>query len=141
MDDAIPALLEQIEGAIGKDSFEPVAEEATDQISSLQDSFEAVELILRMMERHEGADFGMPGPLVHFVEGYFRRGYERLLTESVRRRPTPHTLWMMNRLINGVSGQEKAQYVRELESIVADEENAGPIRNLAREFLELHVPS
>lgn len=136
MDEQVFRLLEQVEGALGTSTFESVAEDATNQI---QDSLEAVELILRMMERHEDADFGMPGPLVHFVEGFFRRGYEQLLAESVRRHPTPHTLWMMNRLINGVSGLEKTEYVRELERVVADETTTRGTRDLAEEFLDLHT--
>jgi hypothetical protein len=68
-----------------------------------------VEPILRFMESNPSLDFGMPGPLVHFVESFFRRGYEQKLVDSVRRRPTSHTVWMLNRVINGTTSVEERQ--------------------------------
>jgi hypothetical protein len=38
---------------------------------------------------------------VHFIEKFYRKGYEEKLLESISRRPTFHTVWMLNRLING----------------------------------------
>jgi hypothetical protein len=62
---------------------------------------EAVVPVLRFMEDHPAVDFGSPGALVHFVERFYGKGYEDLLVESIRRKPTAHTAWMLNRLING----------------------------------------
>lgn len=64
-------------------------------------SSEIVEPILQFMEKHPSLDFGMPGPLVHLVEQYYGRGYEQKLVESIQRKPTMHTAWMLNRVING----------------------------------------
>jgi hypothetical protein len=69
---------------------------------SLDVGVEAVEPIFRFMEAHPNIDFGSPGPLVHFVERFFGSGYEEKLLDSLARKPTQHTVWMMNRLINGV---------------------------------------
>jgi hypothetical protein len=64
------------------------------------------------MEDHSDLDFGTPGPLVHFVECFHRKGYESKLVESVERKPTSHTLWMLNRLINGTDeGEERRRLV------------------------------
>ena len=63
--------------------------------------FETVEPILRFMEDNASLDFGAPGPLVHFIERFHGEAYEALLLESVARRPTGHTVWMLNRVING----------------------------------------
>ncbi len=46
-------------------------------------------------------DYGSPGPLVHFMEDFHKRGYEDELLRSLDRQPIPHTVWMLNRLING----------------------------------------
>lgn len=62
------------------------------------------------MEMNPSIDYGMPGPLVHFVETYFGRGYEQKLVDSVRRRPTEHTLWMLNRVINGAYSREAERH-------------------------------
>jgi hypothetical protein len=31
-----------------------------------------------------GCNFGKPGPLVHFVEMFYKKGYEEKLAESIR---------------------------------------------------------
>ncbi len=38
---------------------------------------------------------------LNYMERFYRHGYEELLMKSIERRPTIHTLFMMNRLING----------------------------------------
>lgn len=71
----------------------------------------AVQPILEFMEEHPDADLGVPGPLVHFVERFWRKGYEDLLLHSVQRRPTAHTVWMVHRLFNGAREEgERERY-------------------------------
>jgi hypothetical protein len=77
--------------------------EVVDSWTSAGASVDVVESILRFMEEHRSIDFGMPGPLVHFVESFYGHGYEERLLESLERVPTLHTVWMLNRLINGAS--------------------------------------
>jgi hypothetical protein len=67
----------------------------------------AVEPVLLFMERHPHIDYGSPGPLVHFVERFDGPGYEDRLLESIRRTPTPHTIWMLHRLINGAANPDR----------------------------------
>ena len=64
-------------------------------------AFEAVDPVMRFMESHPHIEYGMPGELVHFVERFYGHGYETVLIESVKRRPTPTTVWMLNRVLNG----------------------------------------
>jgi hypothetical protein len=66
---------------------------------------ETVEPILQFMEEHPKIDYGVPGPLVHFMEGIHGRGedgrgYDEMVIESVRRLPTAHTVWLLNRIVN-----------------------------------------
>ena len=68
---------------------------------------EAVEPVLRFMESHPEVDFGVPGEFVHFMEDFYEKGYEEQLLKSLNRRSTPHTIWMLNRLINGVTDQKQ----------------------------------
>lgn len=84
----------------------------TDEWNAAGVGVESVEPILRFMEDHPDLDYGMPGPLVHFVERFHRKGYESKLVDSVERKPTSHTLWMLNRLINGTDeGEERRRFV------------------------------
>ena len=53
------------------------------------------------MEEHPVVDFGSPGALTHFIERFYRHGYDEALLSCVKRRPTAHTVWLLNRLING----------------------------------------
>src|SRR5215204_1805903 len=55
-------------------------------------------LLFRTMERLGDADLGTPGPLVHTLEAW--KGFQPFLMESVERKPTPLSVWMLNRIIN-----------------------------------------
>ena len=97
-------LMTQLE-AIPKDDFEFQSRGLTEQWRTGSAGMECVEPILRFMENHPNVDFGSPGPLVHFIESRENNDEDRnhfvlLVTESIKRRPTPHTVWLLNRLLN-----------------------------------------
>jgi hypothetical protein len=90
----------------------------TDEWIAAGIGLESVEPILRFMEDHPELDLGTPGPLVHFVERFYGKGYESKLVASVPRKPTSHTLWMLNRLINGTDeGEERRRLVDLMEGV------------------------
>jgi len=110
-------------------------EELAEELRECEDAQLAVEPVLRFIEAHPDEDLGAPGPLVHFVEEFYKNGYEPLLLESVARKPTTLNVWMLNRLINGSKGAEKEMYVTVLKAIAGDEHAAPDVQALAREFL------
>lgn len=120
------------------DDFLEFAEEKTEELNSLENSNEAIEPILTLMENNPNTDFGMPGPLVHFVEQYYKHGYEETLISSLRKTPTSHTLWMLNRIINGLQGDIKNQFIVELKEITERPDIDDLTRNSAREFYNSH---
>lgn len=82
--------------------------------------FEAVNHVLRFMEGNPDIDYGKPGALVYFLERFYLHGYEDQLIASIRRKPTPHTVWMLNRLINGAkSSGIRSHYIDELRNAKA----------------------
>src|SRR5215469_979883 len=91
----------QLESIADLDDFEWQSNALVEQWESSNVGFEAVEPILRFMEEHSSIEFGTPGALVHFVEKFYKKGYDEKLLESISRKPTLHTAWMLNRLING----------------------------------------
>lgn len=95
---------------------------------------EAIAPILQIMERHPLEDFGMPGSMVHFVERFFNKGDEEQLLESLRRRPTCHTVWMLNRIMNG--SEEVQQYLELMEEIANNQNLEMEIRERAKEYLD-----
>jgi hypothetical protein len=118
MDERINYLIKSLEGAIEQDNLVGVGYDITDELKKNPNSFIAIEAILQLMEKYPDADFGMPGPLVHFVELFSEKGYEEKLVESIKRCPTQHTVWMLNRVINGVEGEKKQYYFGILKSIL-----------------------
>ena len=129
------ALLQQ---AIIDDDIEDVADEVVEELESRPDAIDAIEPILRLIENNPDADFGAPGALVHFVERFLRKGYEDKLVASVIRRPVFHTLWMINRIINGTKGDEKKYYLTILDNVIAMPNLEDYLIERAQEFRSLH---
>ena len=56
--------------------------------------------ILRFMEEHTDVDFGLPGPLVAFLETKVaEKSYADSLVRSIQRKPVHYTIWMLDRLL------------------------------------------
>ena len=58
----------------------------------------AAPILFSTMERLDGCDLGSPGPLVHTLESM--SNYQCFLKESLIRKPTPLSVWMINRIVN-----------------------------------------
>lgn len=95
----------QLQRIASDDDFVASSAELVDAWRDASLGIESVEPILRFMEGHPEVDYGIPGPLVHFVEEFFERGYEEKLIESIQRKPTAATVWMLNRVINGTQDE------------------------------------
>ena len=89
--------------------------------------------LLFFMERHPLSVFGMPSAIVHYVEQFYKKGYEDLLIASVIRRPTLHTVWMINRIKN--AGENSDKYEKVLKDILERKDVEEEIKNAVKEFL------
>jgi hypothetical protein len=97
---------------------------------------DAVEPVLRFMEENPSVDFGAPGALVHFLERFYRKGYEERLISSVGRRPTAVTVWMVNRLLNGAKREdERAALLKTLEEVLRNPLADSGALQMANRFL------
>jgi hypothetical protein len=74
-------------------------DELCDEVRAVNNPAVCAPVLFRTMERLDGVELGTPGPLVHTLESW-RGGYEAMLVESVRRKPVPLTVWMVNRILN-----------------------------------------
>ena len=110
-------------------------EDILSRIKSEDDSLDYVDFLLKIMESHPDLDYGVPGPVVHFVERYFQNGYEELLLSSVASKPTIHTLWMLNRVINSPLLPDRDKYLAALQNISEDESIPVDVRKEAKRFL------
>ncbi|HAG13028.1 MAG TPA: hypothetical protein DCG49_04110 [Ruminococcus sp.] len=124
---------QDLECLIGSDDFELESEEIMDEIAAEGAGFAVVEDLLLLMERHPLDDFGMPGAVVRFVEQFYP-DYIPLLIASVRRTPAIHTLWMLNRCING--GQYKEECISALKSAAAHVAADPAVRDAAKAYLD-----
>ena len=132
----IESLLKELEDLVGSDYFEFDSEEITDKIESEGAGPEIIEDLLGIMERHPLEDFGMPGAMVHFIEK-FDPEYIPILIKSIQRRPSIHTVWMLNRCINGTKDADK--YIDLLKAVSEDESLEEDIRDSALEFYEYQM--
>ncbi len=102
-------IADQLERLKPDEDFAINSAELVGQWTSVNAGSAAVEPILRFMEEHPSVELGMPGALVHFAEKFYGHGYEEKLLESLARRPTRHTIWMLDRIINGVEAPATKQ--------------------------------
>lgn len=72
----------------------------TDELAGRTDPEAWAPPLFHLLERLDTADLGSPGPVVHLLERSAGPGYHGLLADSVRRKPTPLTVWMVNRVLN-----------------------------------------
>jgi hypothetical protein len=75
--------------------------EVVDDLKASRAGLDSVRAILLFMEAYPEKDYGVRGPLVHYMETFHGSGYEQELLSSVARRPMPQTVSMLNALING----------------------------------------
>ena len=92
--------------ALSSADFHSDSDDIVQDLAASGAGLESVRVVLEFMEEHPDVEFGSPGPLVHFVEKFYRAGYEDELLASLSRRPSMHTAWMLNRVINGVKNPD-----------------------------------
>ena len=134
----IDQIAEQLSRAAASgDDFWRALYALTDTWTAAGVGLDAVEPILRFMEQHPDLDYGTPGAVVHFMESFYGAGYEDRVLASIDRRPTKHTVWMLNRLINGAKQRaERQRLVAKLESVLAHPRADADTVAEATQFLE-----
>jgi len=128
---------DQLERIASADDFAAESALLTESWSGAGAGLETIEPILRFIEGHPNIDYGAPGALVHFMERFYGTGYEAQLVESVERKPTPPTVWMLNRIINGTKDPD----VRQRLTATMERARRNPLgdqvaQNMASRFLE-----
>ena len=135
--ETLNSIIQKMEaGMQDNEDFENVMMDCMAEIEENYNQLDSVQPLLRLMERHPLTDFGSPGPIVHFVERFYKKGYEEELLLSLKRMPTLHTVWMLNRLINGTDQAEV--YLELLKEISENASYDKEIREEALHFLSIH---
>jgi hypothetical protein len=118
------------------EEFETLMYGIAEKLTSHNVDLECVEPILKLMEKYPCLSFGSPGALTHYMEKFYKKGYEQLLVQSVKRTPTVHTLWLLNRLINGADTETVKIYVAILYQVYQNASNPQEVRDEAKHFYE-----
>ena len=135
--ETLNSIIQKMEaGMQDNEDFETVMMDCMEEIEENYNQLDSVQPLLRLMERHPLTDFGSPGPIVHFVERFYKKGYEEELLLSLKRMPTLHTVWMLNRLINRTDQAEV--YLELLKEISENASYNKEIREEALHFLSIH---
>jgi hypothetical protein len=125
--------------AIPTDDFEDLSIDLMRHWSARGIGLDGVEAVLMFIEIHPNIDIGAPGAIVHFAERFYKKGYEAELVESLKRQPTTHTAWMMNRIINGTeSPTERAYYISVLDDARGNPTTDAQTRGEIEHFIKLH---
>lgn len=138
MDSRLNNQLEILNNSVRNEDFIDIAYDVTEEIESYENAFDAVEPILKLMEQNPDIDFGLPGPLVHFVEQFYGNGYEEKLVQSIERFPTSHTVWMLNRVVNGCEGVQKKYYLNVFKNVLNSPDVNKDLTSIIKEFLSMH---
>jgi hypothetical protein len=95
--------------------------------------------IFYIFETYPDADFGTPGPLVHLLEKH-PGAYENELEDSLQRRPSPHPVWMLNRILNlHLTPERRRHLLNLLQSVIANPRASDSAKSNAEYFLENQI--
>ena len=109
--------LEELKEAVKKEDFGQTFL-ILEKIKNEENPMDYFEDLFMFMENNPNIDYGMPGPIVHFMESYYKKGYEDELLKSVKRKPTQRTVWMLNRVLNDVNLIGREKYIGVMEESI-----------------------
>jgi hypothetical protein len=133
---AVPAILQELEALdLASDDYMSRLDELAMELEAAPDRSEAIDPVFSFLERHPDADLGAPGPLVHFLETFSGVEYEQSLIRSLSRRPTPTSVWMLNRLINSLRGIDRDKYIEVLRRLASESNSDVATRGRASRYL------
>jgi hypothetical protein len=112
-------------------------DELCDEMRAVNDPATFAPVMFRAMERMDGVELGTPGPLVHTLETW-RGGYEKLLAESIRRKPTPLSVWMVSRILNARPSDAEA-WMALLRNVVDNPAASAEAKAEAAGFIEFQT--
>lgn len=96
---------------------------------------EIMEILFSILENNPDEDFGIPGEIVHFLEKFYKNGYEEKLVESLNRKPTSHTVWMLNRIINDTENESYKIYQQIMVNLLNRNDVESDLKDEISDFL------
>lgn len=131
--------LNELKDAIMKEDFYET-NAILEKILENDNALAYVEPLINVIESNPEIDYGMPGPVIHFIENFPTEDYVEILLNSLKRKPTSHTLWMLNRIIND-SPANKEEYIEVLYETSRRSDVEADIKETAKFFYEFQINS
>lgn len=129
-------IMGKLEDLASADDVVAVSYDLTDAWTAAGVGAESIEPILRFIEANPNLDYGAPGPLVHFMETFYRNGLEEKVVESVTRTPVGTNVFMLNRLINDATGKRRDTLLATMKQAGRNSKAKKEVRELINEFVE-----
>lgn len=131
--------LNELKDAIMKEDFYET-NAILEKILEKDNALDYVEPLINIMESNPEIDYGMPGLVIHFIENFPTEDYVEILLNSLKRKPTSNTLWMLNRIIND-SPANKEEYIGVLYETSRRNDVEADIKETAKFFYEFQINS
>lgn len=122
-----------------EEEFALIQYDIVDIMEQNQMGIEAVQPIIELMEKYPLVEFGSPGALTHFIEKFYKENsqfYEELLLQSILKQPTVHTVWLLNRVINGTKTENCKELIQALKSVSTNKSIHHEVQKVAVNFLK-----
>ena len=132
----IEKYINEIKESIIKNEFHEKIGFILEKIDKVENSNYTVKPLIKIIQENPEFDFGNPGEIVFFIEKYDEEKYDKILVESLMEKPTEHTIFMMNRIINGASEEKKSEYIELYMKILCDNRINDELKKIIKEFLE-----
>jgi hypothetical protein len=98
-----------------------------------------IQFLIDFMRDNPMIDYGMPGPIVHFIEKYPQEKYKLFLLSALNEKPNCHLLWMLNRIANVADDSDKKKYTEIFRNISERNDVDEIIKNDAKGFYEFQL--
>lgn len=128
-------LSDELKNAILNEDFY-MTNELLERIKAEGDAKSCISELLEFMGDNPALDYGMPGPIIHFIESFGIDKYIDQLLRLENEKPNVYFSWMLNRIINVTEGDLKAQYIALLQDVASRTDVEQYIRDVAQDFVE-----
>jgi len=110
------------------------ASDLLDEIYDSGKSAEYIELLIDFIRDNPYIDYGMPGPVIHFIEKHPTEQYLDKLLAVLNDRPNEILLWMLNRIANDPSESGKEIYTDIFKKTAERSDVSDPVKEAAKDF-------
>jgi hypothetical protein len=102
--------------------FMPIADKIVARFQALPNPIESLPHIFELIEHNVDAENGLgaPGQIGNFLEEFYGNGYEKHLLDSIKRKPTSYTIFLLQRIIRDEKNSNRGKHLSLLNKMTTD---------------------